>query len=208
MSGKALVPDGMKGIRLLLIPITAAWITGGLWWFSHQSACGCAAPADHANSVTSAAIIHLGPSTPATPDPTADQGLPVAGTDQPVVASASGDAALVSSLVIPFGKNKQELELNEDALRWSDAMRGHLLTHPADRIIVSGHTDADGDADLNRRLSLQRAGIVKARLVELGLPEDRINTLGMGPDEPVADNSTSKGKAMNRRVEIHLEAQP
>jgi outer membrane protein OmpA-like peptidoglycan-associated protein len=67
---------------------------------------------------------------------------------------------------------------------------------------IEGHTDSTGSADLNRKLSLERAESVKAHFVSQGYPADRIKVVGHGPDRPVADNGSPEGRANNRRVEI------
>lgn len=72
-----------------------------------------------------------------------------------------------------------------------------------DRLIrVEGHTDSVGDAEYNQQLSLARADAVKATLVNYGIADSRIQTLGFGESRPVGDNSTEQGRQENRRVEI------
>lgn len=85
------------------------------------------------------------------------------------------------------------------------AMGALLKADPAVKIRVVGHTDATGDAESNKKLSLQRAEAVKKRIVELaGADAARITTDGMGPDQPLESNDTPAGRALNRRVEILL----
>lgn len=72
------------------------------------------------------------------------------------------------------------------------------------RLNVVGHTDSTGSRDLNMKLSAQRADAVAAQLIGHGVTGSRISTLGVGPDQPVATNSTAAGKAQNRRVTITL----
>ena len=72
-------------------------------------------------------------------------------------------------------------------------------------IVVEGHTDAQGSADKNQVLSLQRAESVRAYLVREGIPSDKIRADGLGSSRPVAENSTAEGRANNRRVEIVVE---
>lgn len=68
---------------------------------------------------------------------------------------------------------------------------------------IVGHTDADGDDATNLALSKRRAEAVKNTLVSVyGIDESRLQTEGRGETEPVADNSTTDGKAQNRRVEF------
>jgi len=74
------------------------------------------------------------------------------------------------------------------------------------RVDVAGHTDSTGGAELNQRLSEQRAASVGNYLVSQRVTSGRINTTGYGPRYPVADNSTSSGRALNRRVEVNLRA--
>ena len=72
------------------------------------------------------------------------------------------------------------------------------------RIMVSGHTDNVGEAQKNIELSQQRADSVKEYMVGKGIATARIETRGAGPNEPVADNATDKGRQENRRIEFKL----
>ncbi|WP_017349331.1 OmpA family lipoprotein [Pantoea sp. A4] len=69
---------------------------------------------------------------------------------------------------------------------------------------IAGFTDSTGTRSLNMRLSQQRADSVSSALILQGVDSGRLRTQGMGPDNPVASNSTEAGKAQNRRVEITL----
>ncbi|NIF24444.1 OmpA family lipoprotein [Candidatus Pantoea multigeneris] len=69
---------------------------------------------------------------------------------------------------------------------------------------IAGFTDSTGTRSLNMRLSQQRADSVSSALILQGVDSSRLRTQGMGPDNPVASNSTEAGKAQNRRVEITL----
>lgn len=71
-----------------------------------------------------------------------------------------------------------------------------------EHVVVEGHTDSRGSADYNRRLSQDRAGSVKAYLMKQGVEANRLDAKGYGPDRPVADNKTDKGRELNRRVEF------
>jgi outer membrane protein OmpA-like peptidoglycan-associated protein len=73
------------------------------------------------------------------------------------------------------------------------------------RIVVSGHTDSTGSAELNQALSEQRAGSVKSYLVNSGIGVGRINAYGYGYRSPIASNDTAEGRQANRRVELELE---
>lgn len=69
------------------------------------------------------------------------------------------------------------------------------------KLLITGHTDADGSNEANLALSKKRAEAVKLALVTLyGVEEGRLQTEGKGETEPVGDNNTHEGKAQNRRV--------
>ncbi len=69
---------------------------------------------------------------------------------------------------------------------------------------VDGHTDSTGAAALNRDLSLARSQAVVAELIAAGVDAARLTARGFGPDQPVADNATTDGRAQNRRIEIRV----
>lgn len=75
-------------------------------------------------------------------------------------------------------------------------------------ITVVGHTDNSGNEQYNYELSKRRADIVSEYLVSLGVSEDKVRTLGVGPSHPIADNSTKEGRALNRRAELLVIGQP
>ncbi|WP_425365238.1 OmpA family protein [Fusobacterium nucleatum] len=72
-------------------------------------------------------------------------------------------------------------------------------------VTIEGHTDYIASNQYNMGLSKRRAEAVKAKLIELGLDSSRIVAIvPRGEEEPVADNSTTEGRAKNRRVEFKL----
>jgi outer membrane protein OmpA-like peptidoglycan-associated protein len=79
-----------------------------------------------------------------------------------------------------------------------------ILKRPASHWIISGHTDNQGSAELNQKLSQARAASVIAWLVAHGVAANRLTPQGFGATRPVADNSTEAGRALNRRVEMQL----
>lgn len=74
-------------------------------------------------------------------------------------------------------------------------------------VIVVGHTDSVGSDEYNMRLGLRRAEAVKAYLVNQGMAANQIQTSSRGKREPVADNRTAAGRALNRRVVIEINGQ-
>ena len=79
-----------------------------------------------------------------------------------------------------------------------------LVEFPSTAVDIIGHASSDGADDYNMTLSQQRAQSVRTYLVGRGTQPVRINAIGMGEAQPIADNSAPEGRAANRRVEIHL----
>ncbi|OHV32168.1 flagellar motor protein MotB [Parafrankia soli] len=69
-------------------------------------------------------------------------------------------------------------------------------------VIVGGHTDSTGPRALNQALSIDRARVAREYLVMRGVPAERIRAAGFGPDQPIADNASTSGRAANRRVDV------
>jgi outer membrane protein OmpA-like peptidoglycan-associated protein len=86
-----------------------------------------------------------------------------------------------------------------------DQVAKALLAIPARNLIVEGHTDSRGSDSYNQGLSQRRANAVHDYLVKRGYPADRIQSIGRGKGNPIADNASPEGRANNRRVEIVLE---
>lgn len=80
-----------------------------------------------------------------------------------------------------------------------------LAKYDKDRIRVEGHADARGSARHNEALSQRRADAVRSVLLGRGVREHQLAALGMGETRPVASNDTAKGRAQNRRVELHID---
>ncbi|HMM09408.1 MAG TPA: OmpA family protein [Paracoccus solventivorans] len=72
------------------------------------------------------------------------------------------------------------------------------------RIEVGGHTDSQGSAQFNRKLSADRARAVITALAEAGADIRHLTAVGHGADRPVASNATPEGREANRRIEFRL----
>ena len=71
-------------------------------------------------------------------------------------------------------------------------------------IAVAGYTDSRGSEDYNQSLSEQRAASVAAYLKMKEIKPARFEVIGFGENNPIADNESEEGRAMNRRVELSL----
>ena len=87
-----------------------------------------------------------------------------------------------------------------------DSVANALVQHPELRAKAIGYTDSTGSAQLNQRLSNERAQAVTNYLVQRGVSGSHLIAEGRGDSNPIASNSTPEGRAMNRRVELYLYA--
>lgn len=78
---------------------------------------------------------------------------------------------------------------------------------PTAQITIEGHTDSDGSDDYNQGLSERRAKTVVGFLTEQGVQADRLEAIGFGEARPLAPNTTSEGKARNRRIEFSVRVE-
>jgi outer membrane protein OmpA-like peptidoglycan-associated protein len=103
---------------------------------------------------------------------------------------------------VQFEKNKAILL--KSSIPQLNELAAYLIENKEINAEIIGHTDADGDAEANRKLSQDRAEEVRQYLIQNGVEAQRVKATGKGESEPVADNKTAEGRAMNRRVEVKL----
>jgi outer membrane protein OmpA-like peptidoglycan-associated protein len=86
-----------------------------------------------------------------------------------------------------------------------DRIAEFMKKNPSVRLRIHGHTDiGDPDPRHNQRLSEDRAINVRMYLIRKGIAPERIEAVGHGNTQPIADNSTAEGRALNRRVEFEV----
>jgi outer membrane protein OmpA-like peptidoglycan-associated protein len=93
-------------------------------------------------------------------------------------------------------------ELRPDLRQDLYTLAGSLNRYPNTTVSVIGHTDSEGAAAYNQRLSEDRADAAAYVLISAGVPRQRVLSYGRGEDQPVATNLTPEGRAQNRRVEF------
>jgi type IX secretion system PorP/SprF family membrane protein len=109
--------------------------------------------------------------------------------------------------VIDMAFKNLEFETSKDIIEESskpslNSLAEKLKQKSEWNLLLSGHTDNDGDDDANMILSKNRSETVKSYLISRGISESRIKVNYFGETEPVANNNTSEGRQKNRRVEF------
>jgi OOP family OmpA-OmpF porin len=94
--------------------------------------------------------------------------------------------------------------LKTDSYQTLDIVVASLKRAPSTKLMLNGNSSAEGSAEHNMSLSVDRANSVKAYLVNAGVNGNNLSTKGYGESKPISDNSTEEGRALNRRVEIKV----
>lgn len=94
-------------------------------------------------------------------------------------------------------------EIKPESKSQLDEMAKFLKGNPNKNVFVMGHTDNQGDFNLNLKLAQDRANAVVAALVnQYQISSGRLNAQGVANLAPVGSNATDEGRAQNRRVEL------
>ena len=111
-----------------------------------------------------------------------------------------GNKGVLNSFTFEQGESK----LQAPALKDLDRIAQAMLDFPTLEILFEGHTDNQGDFQLNLRLSEERIEEVKKYLISKGVPSEKITTKGWGQTRPIASNATEERRKLNRRVEFTI----
>lgn len=142
-------------------------------------------------------VSHNGCPLPAIPAPAAVEPPPPpppAPKEEVITLSDAGD------VLFEFDKS----DLTAEAQSQLTTLLPRLTAADVVSVKVDGHTDSMGSDPYNQALSERRAASVVTFLTEHGVSQAKLSSEGFGESRPVADNSTSEGRAQNRRVELHL----
>lgn len=113
----------------------------------------------------------------------------------------SGDRLKVTFRNLTFDSGKADLK-PEFKTTLDELAAALTQRYPKATLEVRGYTDSTGPKEFNAQLSEKRAVAVQTFLINQGLSSDRVASKGLGDNDPVADNSTAEGRALNRRVEL------
>lgn len=128
-----------------------------------------------------------------------EQGLDGTGAS----VTRQGDRLMVSlPESITFDTDSSALKPSSE--RALDQLSQSLNQYASSYVDVVGHTDDTGSDDYNQALSERRAISVEQGLLQRGVNSARLQIAGAGETQPVADNTTSAGRALNRRVEVYI----
>jgi len=96
--------------------------------------------------------------------------------------------------------DRDRYEVKEDFTQTLDTFIEFMKKHPHYNAVIEGHTDSRATEKYNEVLSQNRADAVKVYLIEQGIEEQRLNSVGFGELSPIDTNDTAEGRANNRRV--------
>lgn len=129
-----------------------------------------------------------------------------AGTGVGVSQTADNRLKLDIPSDVGFDSGRYDIKSNLSPIL--DRFATTLNQNPVTTVNIVGHTDSSGSDAINQPLSVNRASATRDYLVARGVAANRIAIDGRGSREPVADNGTAAGRAMNRRIEIYVAEAP
>ena len=186
------------------LALMAALLIGFLWWMSSSRNATRYAPPAPATIQSSDTTLRESVSQPAAPAEGFVAAAPAI-SDLGTFLSAGDEAGLpkrfaFQNLVFETGTSA----LGTGAQSEIDQIAQVLKDYPAATARIEGFTDNTGSMTGNIALSAERAQAVKEQLVSRGVEDNRIEAVGRGSEEPIADNANEAGRSQNRRIEFIL----
>lgn len=179
----------MRQIVFFLSVLLVFWIAGSSYWYVCRIRCDCKATVQAETAIPDTSVAEV---------QTAEQILLAAVGEAKAFLTGAG----IQKGFFPFSSAVGDMSAVSD--EYIKNLKLVLENNPSAKIEVTGHTDSTGSDWFNDPLGLQRAEFVKAYLVKAGINADQIVTSSRGSREPAASNSTSEGRAANRRTEIKV----
>jgi len=161
-------------------------------------------PGTSANLLT---VLEFG-GTPAAPlaESTAPALTPAATTDTTRAPAAEDPLYLTlmkeGRVILPLVFAPNKADLGDEATPLITRVVNILRAHPELHLHIEGHTDNRGSSRENVRISSERAHAVRSLIVARGISRKRLMAVGLGAADPIAENTTSDGRAQNRRIEL------
>lgn len=179
----------MRQPVFFLSVLLVLWIAGASYWYVCKIRCDCK------KAVAPTAAI---PGTADTLAPTPEQIL-LASVDE-----AKGYLTATGTQKGFFTSSSATGDMSGISDEYLKKLKLVLDNNPSSRLEVTGHADATGSEAWNIELGLRRAEYTKAFLINAGIKAEQIVTSSKGSSEPAASDSTSEGRAANRRSEIKV----
>ncbi len=118
----------------------------------------------------------------------------------PLKPVGPGAKIVLHNIFFPFNQS----EIEDESVIELEKLVLFLNQNPQVKVEISGHTDSIGSEEYNRILSQRRAEAVVLFLIHQGISAERLISKGYGSTEPVAENDTETGRALNRRTEMQI----
>ena len=110
----------------------------------------------------------------------------------------AGETFILPDLFFEFAQSN----ILPDSYSELQRLLNYLINNKTVKLEISGHTDNQGSATFNQKLSVDRAKTVYNYLVDKGIDSNRLSYKGYGEEHPIAPNDTEENRAKNRRTEV------
>lgn len=155
------------------------------------------------------------PTVPSGPNPDRKRlGCPIGGGEATTSGQGTGSGegssgaqtmARLLTVMKPIFFKHRRATIEKRSLPVLEAVAAVLKSEPAvKRLLVRGHTDSEGNDAYNQSLSQERAQAVQTWLTEHGIAADRLEVKAYGPALPYRNNTSERGRALNRRVDFRV----
>ena len=110
----------------------------------------------------------------------------------------------ITHKILYSGFNQRNFRADKALQTYTQELKSYLKKYPNKHVQVIGHTDSNGEEEVNIIFGRDRANQVMNYLISQGIPKNNLEAISKGESEPIADNKTREGQAKNRRIEIKI----